>query len=89
MITTGKYLNLDLLSLISIFFFTLLGVLGLGYIFGGLTLIFKRIENYLQIIQFALIGLVAAPVNKIPIFKYLPASWGSHMVRRIMANGKK
>lgn len=88
MITTGKFLNLDIPSLSVLLFFTLLSILGIGFIFGGLTLLFKRINTYLQIVTFGLIGVVAAPVGKIPLLKLLPASLGSSLIRDVMVDGK-
>jgi ABC-2 type transport system permease protein len=40
MLTTGRYLNLDIISVAVVISFTLLSVLGIGFIFGGLALIF-------------------------------------------------
>ena len=54
MAVTGSTLNIDLLSIIPITIFTLIGILGIGFTVGGLTLVFKRIESFTQMIQFAL-----------------------------------
>ena len=86
--TTGRSFNIDIISLFLPVSFVLLSVLGIGFIIGGLTLIYKRIDNYLQIITFGLIGLIAAPVGRIPSLKFLPASFGSSMVKDIMTEGK-
>lgn len=43
MLTTGTYLNLDVLSVIPLMILSLLGVYGIGFAMGGLALIFKRI----------------------------------------------
>lgn len=88
MLTTDKSLNIDILSLLILVFFTLLGILGIGYICGGLTLVFKRIDSYLQIVTFGLIGVIAAPVGKVPLFKLLPASWGASLIQDVMTDGK-
>lgn len=88
MLTTNKYLNLDVISLAIIIFFTLLSVLGIGFIFGGLALIFKQISSYLQIVTFGFIGLIAAPVSQIPNIEYLPTTWGSSLIYDVMVSGK-
>lgn len=88
MITTNRYLNLDIISLVIIIFFTLLSVLGIGFIFGGLALIFKQIGSYLQIVSFGFIALIAAPVGRIVYLKYLPISWGSRLLYKVMGEGK-
>lgn len=87
MFTTGKYLNLDLVSLLPVIFFILLGLLGLGLALGGITLIFKRSENYLQIMNFALIALIAMP-GRTSWIRYLPLNWGSTLIYEIMVDGK-
>lgn len=88
MITSGRYLNIDLLSIIPIILLTLLCFYSIGLIAGGLTLVFKRIDSYLQIIQFAIIGFIAAPVGKVPWFKYLPGTLGANMLKKIMVEGE-
>src|SRR5690554_4670465 len=44
--TTGVTLNLDLLSLMPVLIGTLLSSLGIGFLIGGITLMFKRIDSY-------------------------------------------
>lgn len=87
LLTTKKTLNLDVFSLMPLFLITMLGIAGIGFIFGGITIVFKRIQNYLQIVQFLLIGLVAAPVKSVPLLSYLPASLGFTMIRDVMVKG--
>lgn len=84
MFTTGRFLNIDILSLTPIILLTLLCFYGIGLIAGGLTLIFKKIQNFLQIIQFALIGFIAAPIDELPWAKFLPGALGSNMINKIM-----
>lgn len=85
--TTGQSLNIDVISIAPLIVFTLIGILGIGFAIGGVTLIFKRMDSYLQIVQFALIGLVAAPAEPIIWLRMLPASWGSTMINRVMSRG--
>ncbi len=88
MFTTGTFLNLDVVSLVPLVFFTLPNFFGLGFIFGGIALIFKQINNYLQIMQFVLILFVSVPVGSVPIFKFMPGSWGSSLIYRVMLAGE-
>jgi len=85
--TTGESLNIDIITLLPPVLFALIGVCGLGFIFGGITLLFKRIQSYLQIVQFVLIGLVAAPPTLV-VFRYLPIVLPSHWVRQVMVRGE-
>lgn len=87
MLTTGNWLNINLLSIIPLTVFTLMGVLGVGFAVEGITLLYKRIDSYLQILQFAMVGLVAAPSESVIWLRFLPASWGSTLIRRVMVQG--
>jgi len=82
MATTGTTLNIDILSLLPLMILSIVGVSGLGFFFGGITLLFKRIQSYLQIIQFALIALVAANPNS--VFRWFPATLPAHWIRQVM-----
>lgn len=87
MLTTGRWLNLDLLSILALLLPTLAGVYGIGFMVGGLALVFKRIESFTGILQFALVGLVAAPIGRFPVLRYLPLAEGNRLIRRVMAEG--
>ncbi|MDD4658882.1 MAG: ABC transporter permease [Eubacteriales bacterium] len=86
MATTGTSLNIDIISLLPLMLFALMAVSGLGFFFGGITLMYKRIQSYLQIVQFALIALVAADPS--PVFRWLPATLPSHWLRMVMIKGQ-
>lgn len=86
MATTGRWLHIDLLSLIPLFILTLASVYGIGFISGGLGLVFKQIQAFFQILQFVFIGFIAAPVSKIPALKLMPLSLGTNLIREVMVN---
>lgn len=88
MLTTGVSLNLDLFSLLPTLVGTLMGILGVGFVIGGLTLIFKRIDSYTQMVQFLLIALVAVPADRVLLLSFLPGSYGAALLRRVMINGE-
>jgi ABC-2 type transport system permease protein len=87
MATTGEWLALDPLTVIPVGLLSLGSAIGVGFLLGGLALVFKRIENVFQIVQFAFIGLVAAPVEQVPALKLLPLSLGSALLRTAMGEG--
>ena len=87
LVTTGRPLTVDLLTVGPVAFFALLSVVGIGFVFGGLALVYKRIENVSQLMQFALIGLIAAPIADVPALRYLPLVQGSAMLQRAMQGG--
>lgn len=88
MLITRTGLNVDLVSIIPLSVITAMSFIGLGLMSGGLTLVFKKVDSFLQILQFAIIAFIAAPVDKIPILKLLPGSLGSNMINRVMVQGK-
>lgn len=61
--------------------------LGLGLVMGGLNVLYKRISNVLNILQFAFIGLISAPVFDLPWARVLPLVQGSAMLQRAMVDG--
>jgi ABC-2 type transport system permease protein len=84
MATTGRWLHIDILSLIPLFIFTLASAYGIGFISGGLGLVFKQIRSFFQILQFVFIGFIAAPVDKLPGLKLLPLSLGAKLIGKVM-----
>ncbi|WP_254537736.1 ABC transporter permease [Halomarina litorea] len=85
--TTGVSLALDPLTVVPLGLLTLASAVGVGFALGGLALVFKRIENLFQLVQFAFVALVALPVEEAPVLKLLPLSLGSHLLRRAMGEG--
>ena len=83
LVTTGETLVLDPLVVLPVGFLSVCTAVGVGYVLGGLALVFKRIENVFQIVQFAFVGLVAAPVDSVPALKLLPLALGAATVRRV------
>lgn len=88
MATTGRWLNLEPLSTLPILAFTTLGVVGLGFFLGGVAIVFKRTQQAMQVSQIAVLGFIAAPVTRVPFMKYLPLTWGSTLLRRVMVDGE-
>ncbi|MEO0107484.1 MAG: ABC transporter permease [candidate division WOR-3 bacterium] len=86
MVTTGRYLHLDLLTLIPLLLCTVACGYGIGFIVGGLGLIFKKIQSFFQILQFIFVGFIALPVDKYPGFKLLPFTLGTKLINKSMIN---
>jgi ABC-2 type transport system permease protein len=87
LVTTGRTLAVDALTVVPVVLFALLSVVGIGFVFGGLALVYKRIENVSQLMQFAIMGLIAAPIAGYPPLRYLPLVQGSAMLQRAMQDG--
>jgi len=86
MLTTGKFLHLDILSLFPLIILTISAGYGIGFITGGLGLIYKKVQAFFQILQFVFIAFIAAPVDKAPILKILPFSLGTNLIAKNMIN---
>ena len=87
LLTTGTSLALDPLTVVPLGLLTLGTAVGVGYVLGGLALLFKRVENVFQIVQFSFVGLVAAPVDAYPLLKALPLALGADLLRTAMGEG--
>lgn len=86
---TGRWLTIDPLTTVPLVVLTLMSVVGIGFLFAGLALVYKRIENVFQIVQFAFIGLIAAPVGDYEPLKLLPVTHGSYLTRIAMEEGTR
>jgi len=87
MVVTGRWLSVDPLTIIPIGALAIAPAVGIGFVFGGLAIRYKRIENAFQLVQFVLIGLIAAPVDHFPQLKWLPLAQGSRLLRTAMQDG--
>lgn len=83
MITSNQWLNLDLLSIVPITIVTLIGVMGIGFILAGITLVFKQVDHILQLFQFVIMAMTFVPITIAPILKYAPFMFGLHLIRDI------
>jgi len=88
MASSGRWLHLDIISLVPLLLLTVAGIYGLGFAMAGLALVFKQVQATLQIFQFVWIVLIAAPIDKFPFLKYLPLSWGTNLISRVMVKGE-
>jgi len=84
MVTTGRFLHFDLITLVPLLILTIASGYGIGFITGGLGLVFKKIQAFFQILQFIFVGFIVAPADKIPLLKILPFSLGTRMIARNM-----
>ncbi|MDL4842987.1 ABC transporter permease [Aquibacillus rhizosphaerae] len=84
MATTGQWLNLDVITLFPILILTLISMFGLGLIIAGLTVVFKQIQAFLQILQFILAALVFVPLSVAPFLAFFPIVKGVDLVRSVM-----
>lgn len=84
--TTGTHLNMDIPALLPLLILVIAGGSGLGFLLGGITLLIKRIHSYLQIVQFAIIVLVAVPATG--LWRWLPVALPAHWMRQVLVQGQ-
>lgn len=87
MATTGQWLNVDVITLIPIFVFTLISMFGVGFIIAGISMIVKQVQAFLQILQFILAGLTFVPLATAPFLVFFPFVIGVDLVRDVMIEG--
>ena len=87
LLMTGTTLELNLVTVLPVATLTIVGALGLGLVMGGLSVLYKRISNAANLLQFAFIGLISAPVFDLWWARFLPLAQGSAMLQRAMRDG--
>jgi ABC-2 type transport system permease protein len=87
LVLTGTRLSLDPITVVTVAGLSITSVLGLGFAAGGITVLYKRIGNWLNLLQFGFIVLISAPVFEMPWMRVLPLAHGSAMLQRSMVDG--
>lgn len=86
MVTTGQYLSVDLLTVVPLSILTILTVVGLGLAFGGLALVYKRIEGVFNILQMLFLAILGLPSGAY-LVELLPLKLGFELLAQSMENG--
>ncbi len=84
---TGQTLALNVLTVVPVATLAIVSVLGLGFAAGGITVLYKRIGNWLNLLQFGFIVLISAPAFGLGWTKFLPLAMGSSLLQRAMIEG--
>ncbi|OAQ54035.1 hypothetical protein HTG_00475 [Natrinema mahii] len=87
LLVTGERLRIDVLTVVPLVVLSLASVFGIGFALGGLSVLYKRIGDWIPLVQFAFVGLVAAPAAGIDWLHALPLVHGSDLLQRAMADG--
>ena len=87
MLTAQRWFTVDLVTIVPIATFAVMSVLGLGFAIAGLALVYKKVGSINGLMQFVLVGLIAAPVAGISWFSFLPLVQGSAMLQDAMRGG--
>jgi ABC-2 type transport system permease protein len=84
MLTAGQWLTIDVLTILPIMILTFISMYGVAYMIAGLSIIFKQVQAFLQILQFILMGLTFIPLSVAPFLAFAPFVKGVDMVRDAM-----
>ena len=86
---TGTTLQLHLLTILVVATLSIVSVLGLGLAAGGVTVLYKQIGNWLNLLQFGFIVLISAPAFDLGWMQVLPLAHGSALLQRAMIDGTR
>ncbi|PCR88805.1 ABC transporter permease [Natrinema ejinorense] len=86
---TGTSLELPLLTVVLVATLSIISVLGLGLAAGGVTVLYKQIGNWLNLLQFGFIVLISAPAFDLGWMRFLPLAHGSALLQRSMIDGTR
>lgn len=87
-VTTGKTVAVAVTDVVPIAALAISSIVGFGFVFGGAAILYKRIGSSFTLMQFVIVGLVAAPVGTVPALKLLPLAQGSYLLRLVMSEGR-
>lgn len=89
LVVTGETLALNVVTVLVLSVLALLPAIGLGFAFGGLAMVYKRVENAFQLMNFVFVGLVAAPASGIVWARLLPVSQGTYLLSMAMQENRR
>jgi len=89
LVSTGKELHIDLVSIVPIFALALMSAYGVGFTVGGLALVYKRIQAFFSIFQFVFLAFLTVPWAQFPWARFLPLSMANFLLREVMIHGKR
>jgi ABC-2 type transport system permease protein len=89
LVVTGTSLALPVGTVVTIAALSVVSVLGLGFAAGGITVLYKRVGNWLNLLQFGFIVLISAPAFDLGWTRFLPLAQGSALLQRAMLDGTR
>lgn len=84
---TGVTPTMPFLTVLVVALFSVAGAIGIGLAMAGLGVLYKRISNVTNLLQFAFIGLISAPAFDAVWLRLLPLAEGSALLQRAMRDG--
>ncbi|ELZ18059.1 ABC transporter [Haloterrigena salina JCM 13891] len=89
LLATGTRLDLHLVTVVPVATLAIASTLGLGLAMGGLSVLYKRISSVVNLLGFAFVGLISAPVFDVPWLAALPLVQGSALLQLAMRSGTR
>jgi ABC-2 type transport system permease protein len=89
LVVSGRALHLDIVSMVPILLLVVVQMTGLGFVLGGLTLVFKRVQALHQVLQFVFIGCMVVPLAKYPLARCLPLTAATNLGGTVMIDGAR
>jgi ABC-2 type transport system permease protein len=89
LLATGTRLELPLVTVVVVAGLAVASVLGLGFAAGGLSVLYKRVGTWLNLLQFGFVLLVSAPAFDLGWTRFLPLAQGSALLQRAMVDGAR
>lgn len=87
MVTTGRYLSVDVVTLAPLVVASLASAVGVGFVLAGLALVYKRVENVFPLVQFGFMGALALSGSDSLVVDLLPLATGMEHLRLAMTAG--
>ncbi|WP_135853902.1 ABC transporter permease [Halorussus salinus] len=88
LVMTGESLTIDLVTIVPVLGLTILHAIGVGFLLGGVALVYKRIRGMFSMLQFAFIGIISMALTDEFWPRLLPVGQGAAMLHEAMANGR-
>jgi ABC-2 type transport system permease protein len=89
LLLSGTTLRLNVLTVVAVAGLSVVSVLGLGLAAGGVAVLYKRIGNWLNLLQFGFVVLISAPAFDLGWTRFLPLAQGSALLQRAMIDGTR
>ncbi|MCX8058915.1 MAG: hypothetical protein N3A58_05830 [Spirochaetes bacterium] len=86
MFISGRWIKIPFSKIILPLFLSIPSVWGLGFIFAGFAIIYKKISSFLNLMQFILIIFVSLPAYPLNFFSFLPFTAGASTIQGIINN---
>jgi ABC-2 type transport system permease protein len=89
LVLTDTGLQLPVVTVVVLSGLSIASVVGIGFAAGGVSVLYKRIGNWLNLLQFGFVGLISVPALEVGWARVLPLAHGSALLQRAMRDGRR